>query len=1139
MALMFAASKLPAQSLSYSNAVVNLNAAGYWPMHEVETAVQGDIETNYGTLGVLGSGYYPDYQVNSGEFIRHQPGPLANGSDVGLFFNAASPGGGTATNGISVPRSSPLTTLEPPFTVECWYMATNIGTGQGDLFSECDGSKTSGIRVYYQNTQPSDQISVLTYFGSSSGQVNFPTPAVVSNVWHYLVVTCSAATNFTTYLDGVLQNTGSLVGKYNYDGHTPFVVGTGLGYQRAWRGKESEVAVYTNVITDLGTHYSDGTNALSSPSQYYDDVIADNPVLYLRLNAPNYTVPSGPWPTLANYGQTNGVALNSGVYTPGTLPGLLSGKSYPNFPVGLISTNVTFLSGLSSFGDAGYAAAYNPTGGTPFTVSAFFRGNPVDTNRVQSIVGHGTNSWELGLDATNRIVFNSGTNSTTVVATGTAAGDLTSMNIYSDGNWHEVVAVHNGSTNVLYVDGIANNTNVVTANNRGNSFDVMIGSDPCYTNTPVGLGRQFAGEICEVAFFTNALALSQVQSLYNSSGFLPAITQQPVSANVNAGTAFTNTVAGAGSTPLSYQWYTNGVAIGAATNPALILNPVLTGNAGTNYYVVVTNAFGAVTSSVVSLAVYTIVTVNPGSILVTNFQGWGTSLCWWANVVGGYANRTNYVNLAFSTLQLNIARYNIGGGQNPAIYYPSQGYRTLMQGFEPTNGIWNWNADTNQRWVLQQAEARGANFVDAFANSPPWWMCVNSNVDGANPPTNNLQVNCETNFAVYLATVVSNLTVLDGDTFNYLTPMNEPNGSKWDYTNESQEGCDMSPSQQSTVVGILHAQLGAIAPSVQMDAAEDVDPYQTYNDLTSYSSGSLGDVALLTTHTYTFTGASDMTSEAASQKKPLWVSEYGDSDGTGLTMARRIHDDITIMQASAWVYWQFVDSTAGWGFLLNSLLSPTNSNYTTNYTINEKFYVMGQFSEFIRPGCGIVSANDTNTLAAWNPTNSTLVLATVNTTTSTLYLAYNLSDFGSVSWQPVSVYQTASGENLASLSALTVSNEQFIATIPAKSVTTFVLTTNTTMGGVMMDKAIQVSSITPMINPNPTNIVFLVRGSQLTLSWPVDHVGWRLQAQTNSLGVGSSARWFDVDGSDTTNKIVMPINPASGSVFYRLVHPGQ
>lgn len=434
-------------------------------------------------------------------------------------------------------------------------------------------------------------------------------------------------------------------------------------------------------------------------------------------------------------------------------------------------------------------------------------------------------------------------------------------------------------------------------------------------------------------------------------------------------------------------------------------------------------------------------TVNPNSVLVSNYQGWGVSLCWWANVVGGYPNRTNFVNMAFSQLKLNIARYNIGGGENPSSPVSGQGYRTIMQGFEPTNGIWNWNADANQRWILQQAEACGVNLVDAFANSPPWWMCVNSNCVGNASYTNNLQVDCETNFAIYLATVVSNLTVLDGDHFNYVTPMNEPNGSKWYSGSPSQEGCNMSPAQQSTVVGILYPQLQTIAPSVGIDAAEDVDPYQSYNDLNSYSSTSLADISLLSTHTYSFTGASDMTSESSSKSKPLWVTEYGDSDGSGLSMARYIYNDIDSMRARAWCYWQVIDSASGWGFLLNSLLAPTNSSYTTNYTINEKFYVMGQFSEFIRPGCNIISVSDTNTLAAWNPTNSSLVLVMVNNNSTSTNFTYNLSDFGSRPWQ-VSVTQTSASEKMAPLPAPLVTNETFASTVPAYSVTTFVLSTN-------------------------------------------------------------------------------------------------
>lgn len=433
--------------------------------------------------------------------------------------------------------------------------------------------------------------------------------------------------------------------------------------------------------------------------------------------------------------------------------------------------------------------------------------------------------------------------------------------------------------------------------------------------------------------------------------------------------------------------------------------PVLTGLLKFNRFLFLLLAAGLLAFPINSRGDYTAV-VNPGTIVVNNFLGWGTSLCWWANVTGGYSNRDQYVDLAFSQLKLNIVRYNIGGGENPTNNFLS--YRARMPGFEPTNGVWNWNADLNQRWVLQAALARGANLVDAFANSPPWWMTVSGSVTGAVGATNNLQVADETPFATYLATVVSNLTVLDGDHFNYVTPMNEPNGSKWTYGG-SQEGCDMSPAQQAPVINALRAALNTSLPSAGIDAAEDVDPYQSYNDLNSYSSTTLNNLALCTTHTYSVTGASSLASKASSIGKSLWVSEYGDSDGTGLTMAQQIHNNITTMGVQAWCYWQVVDSASGWGFLLNPLTTNSSGGFTTNYTINEKFYTMGQFSEFIRPGCRIISVNDTNTLAAWTPSTSTLVLVAINTNTSSFNVTYNLSAFGNVPWQ-VAVTQTAAGK---------------------------------------------------------------------------------------------------------------------------------
>ncbi len=71
----------------------------------------------------------------------------------------------------------------------------------------------------------------------------------------------------------------------------------------------------------------------------------------------------------------------------------------------------------------------------------------------------------------------------------------------------------------------------------------------------------------------------------------------------------------------------------------------------------------------------------------------------------------------------------------------------------------------------------------------------------------------------------------------------------------------------------------------------------------------------------------------------------------------------------------------------------------------------------------------------------------------------------------------------------------------------------------------------PYTTVNPTNITASVSSNALTISWPADHVGWTLQAQTNGL---NSGQWFDLPGSDVVNAVVTTIDPANPSVFYRL-----
>ena len=79
-------------------------------------------------------------------------------------------------------------------------------------------------------------------------------------------------------------------------------------------------------------------------------------------------------------------------------------------------------------------------------------------------------------------------------------------------------------------------------------------------------------------------------------------------------------------------------------------------------------------------------------------------------------------------------------------------------------------------------------------------------------------------------------------------------------------------------------------------------------------------------------------------------------------------------------------------------------------------------------------------------------------------------------------------------------------------------------------------NFTIVIRPMP-QVTSAINGNQLQLSWPVLETGWRLEAQTNALTVGINSTWFTVPGSTSTNQMFIPINPANGSVFLRLVYP--
>jgi len=92
-----------------------------------------------------------------------------------------------------------------------------------------------------------------------------------------------------------------------------------------------------------------------------------------------------------------------------------------------------------------------------------------------------------------------------------------------------------------------------------------------------------------------------VQPLASGSN-APVIVAQPLNQTLPHGVTAQFSVLAVGTPPLSYQWWFDNVSLTGATNATLVLNNVQTNNGG-DYFVVITNAYGSVTSSVANLLV--------------------------------------------------------------------------------------------------------------------------------------------------------------------------------------------------------------------------------------------------------------------------------------------------------------------------------------------------------------------------------------------------------------------------------------------------------------------------------------------------------------------------------------------------------
>lgn len=362
------------------------------------------------------------------------------------------------------------------------------------------------------------------------------------------------------------------------------------------------------------------------------------------------------------------------------------------------------------------------------------------------------------------------------------------------------------------------------------------------------------------------------------------------------------------------------------------------------------------------------ISVNPG-IHYQTLKGWGTSMCWWGNVIGswgdkdfngnGTPDREEIAELAFSPeyLNLNIVRYNVGGGdkENSSIKRVEglvPGWTKDMTG--KTDGTGTFNAaefygkatedmsDAGQLWMLEQAnmwrkQTAEKNHTEndiineVFSNSPPYYMTKSGSSTGGVNAASNLKEDCYDDFALYMARaakwIENDLSTKFGSHVDYIEPMNEPDTDYWKNGSTKQEGCTFKPGKEQSDMLLamkeaLHAaEFAGNLDNVKLTGTDETDlarAITSYNKLTNEAKSSITTIGA---HTYSGSDSERNTLRklAAANDKELWMSEITkgnyekhshDSmvDTNAKSQSEGIMADLKYMQPSAWVAWLVADS---------------------------------------------------------------------------------------------------------------------------------------------------------------------------------------------------------------------------------------
>jgi O-glycosyl hydrolase len=337
---------------------------------------------------------------------------------------------------------------------------------------------------------------------------------------------------------------------------------------------------------------------------------------------------------------------------------------------------------------------------------------------------------------------------------------------------------------------------------------------------------------------------------------------------------------------------------------------------------------------------------------------------------------------------LSLWRFNIGAGSAAQDNISDEWRRT--EGFLKDDFTYDWSKQAGQRWFMQAARQRGVNDFLGFTNSPPVQFTKNGKAYSSNGEEANISSSNYVAFSKFLVDVAKQLKN-EGIALKYLSPFNEP---QWDWTGNGQEGSPYKNTEIFSITKILDSLLTKQEIDVKIQIAEAGKLNYLYEKADKFSRGEqisqfftsqspiyMGNFPhvdkIISGHSY-FTSAPVETLVSVREKvsqalgiapSPLefWQSEYcilGDQEevaGQGkdlgidpaLYIARVIHHDLTVANASAWHWWLAVSA---YDYKDGLIYAEKNKN-DGKLEDSKMLWALGNYSRFIRPGATRVNVS--------------------------------------------------------------------------------------------------------------------------------------------------------------------------------------